>query len=208
MMLRSWSNTLVSVRQVTQRNAGRATAGVDGQVALTSRARLEIAVLVHRTAKSFQPFPVRRVYRPESQWETQTARDSHARREHAPGDSEAGMNRPVVLGAASPDDPALTDYWAQRRGKNKPLLDRSVLILLTKQNSRCALCQDLLLHADHEPRSPTEWEQWHRVTRKAITKQYVTAHADKATPDNTRLVHSHCQRRATGARKDPALLYA
>ena len=27
MMLRSWSNTLVSVRQVTQRNAGRATAG-------------------------------------------------------------------------------------------------------------------------------------------------------------------------------------
>jgi RNA-directed DNA polymerase len=28
MMLRSWSNTLVSVRQVTQRNAGRGTAGV------------------------------------------------------------------------------------------------------------------------------------------------------------------------------------
>ncbi|MCA1705803.1 MAG: reverse transcriptase N-terminal domain-containing protein, partial [Actinobacteria bacterium] len=36
MMLRSWSNTLVSVRQVTQRNAGRRTPGVDGQVALTS----------------------------------------------------------------------------------------------------------------------------------------------------------------------------
>src|SRR5947209_12357732 len=36
MMLRSWSNTLVSVRQVTQRNAGRYTAGVDGKVALTS----------------------------------------------------------------------------------------------------------------------------------------------------------------------------
>src|SRR4051794_10044332 len=36
MMLRSWSNTLVSVRQATQRNAGRRTAGVDGQVALTS----------------------------------------------------------------------------------------------------------------------------------------------------------------------------
>jgi RNA-directed DNA polymerase len=30
MMLRSWSNTLVSVRQVTQRNAGRRTAGIDG----------------------------------------------------------------------------------------------------------------------------------------------------------------------------------
>jgi RNA-directed DNA polymerase len=63
------------------------------------------------------------------------------------------------------------------------------------------------LHADHEPRSPSEWEQWHRVTRKAITKQYVTAYADKAIPDGTRLVHSHCQCRATGG-KQPALLYA
>jgi RNA-directed DNA polymerase len=35
LMLRSWSNTLVSVRQVTQRNAGRRTAGIDGRVALT-----------------------------------------------------------------------------------------------------------------------------------------------------------------------------
>jgi RNA-directed DNA polymerase len=96
----------------------------------------------------------------------------------------------------------------QRRGKNPPLLDRSILILLAKQNGRCALCQDLLLHADHEPHSPTEWEQWHRVTRKAITKHHVTAHTDEATPDDTRLIHSHCQRRTTGARKEPAPLYA
>ena len=41
MMLRSWSNTLVSVRQVTQRNAGRKTAGMDGEVALTSQARVD-----------------------------------------------------------------------------------------------------------------------------------------------------------------------
>jgi RNA-directed DNA polymerase len=31
LMLRSRSNTLVSVRQVTQRNAGRKTAGIDGR---------------------------------------------------------------------------------------------------------------------------------------------------------------------------------
>jgi len=113
----------------------------------------------------------------------------------------------LVLGAASPDDPALTGYWAQRRGKNAPLLDRSVLILLARQKGRCPLCRDLLLHAGHEPSSPTEWERWHRVTRKAITKQYVTAQRDTATPGGTRLVHSHCQRRATGASKEPAHLY-
>src|SRR5665811_2091430 len=46
LMLRSWSNTLVSVRQATQLNAGRKTAGVDGQVALTSQARMELAMQV------------------------------------------------------------------------------------------------------------------------------------------------------------------
>jgi RNA-directed DNA polymerase len=64
-MLRSWSNTLVSVRQVTQRNTGRKTAGVDGQVALTSQARAEAAVQVHASQRSWQPSPVRRVYIPK-----------------------------------------------------------------------------------------------------------------------------------------------
>src|SRR6266849_10526903 len=36
LMLRSWANTLCRVRQVTQRNTGRRTAGIDGLVALTS----------------------------------------------------------------------------------------------------------------------------------------------------------------------------
>jgi RNA-directed DNA polymerase len=66
LMLRSWSNTLVSVRQVTQRNTGRKTAGVDGQVALTSQARAEVAVQVHATRDSWQPAPVRRVFIPKA----------------------------------------------------------------------------------------------------------------------------------------------
>jgi len=114
----------------------------------------------------------------------------------------------LVLGAASPDDPALTEYWARRRGKNQPTLHRTVLILLARQKGRCSLCGDLLLYADHEPSSPTEWEQWHRVTRKAITKQYVSADRGTGPSDDTRLVHSHCQRRSTGARKEPAPLSA
>ena len=66
LMLRSWSNTLTSVRQATQRNAGRKTAGIDGEVALTSCARMELAVQVHRTARSWRPRPVKRVYIPKA----------------------------------------------------------------------------------------------------------------------------------------------
>lgn len=114
----------------------------------------------------------------------------------------------LVRSEASPDDPAHADYWAQRRRKNTPPLDRSTLFLLHKQNGRCPLCGDLLLYADREPQSPHEWEQWHRTTRKAITRQHIIAHGTHGTPDDTRLVHSHCQRRATGADKEPAPLYS
>jgi len=48
LMLRSRSNTLVSVRRVAQHNAGRKTAGVDGEVALTAPDRAALAVDLHR----------------------------------------------------------------------------------------------------------------------------------------------------------------
>ena len=66
LMLRSRSNTLVSVRQVTQRNAGRKTAGIDGEVALTSEARADVAVRVHQSISSWRPRAVRRVYIPKA----------------------------------------------------------------------------------------------------------------------------------------------
>jgi RNA-directed DNA polymerase len=46
LMLRSRANTLVSVRRVTERNAGRLTAGVDGEVALTPQAKAGLPQLV------------------------------------------------------------------------------------------------------------------------------------------------------------------
>ena len=66
LMLRSRANTLVSVRQVTQRNTGRRTAGIDGEVALTPRARAEVAVRVHQSITSRNPRAVRRVYIPKA----------------------------------------------------------------------------------------------------------------------------------------------
>src|SRR5256712_5800444 len=66
LMLRSRSNTLISVRQVTQRNAGRRTAGVDGEVALTPRQRMDLAEHLGRQVPSGTALPVRRVYIPKA----------------------------------------------------------------------------------------------------------------------------------------------
>ena len=65
LMLRSRSNTLVSVRRVTELNAGRLTAGVDGEVALTPDAKAELANWVQRRAEPWTARPVRRVYIPK-----------------------------------------------------------------------------------------------------------------------------------------------
>jgi RNA-directed DNA polymerase len=65
-MLRSRANTLISVRRVTERNTGRLTAGVDGQVALTAKAKLALAERVQHCVEPFKAWPVRRVYIPKA----------------------------------------------------------------------------------------------------------------------------------------------
>jgi RNA-directed DNA polymerase len=66
LMLRSRSNTLLSVRQVTQHNAGRKTAGVDGEVVVTSPGRVELAERLHRHAPPWKALPVKRVFIPKA----------------------------------------------------------------------------------------------------------------------------------------------
>ena len=65
----------------------------------------------------------------------------------------------MVPGTASPDDPDLAQYWADRRRKSKPPLDKATLALLQVQSGLCPLCEDHLLHVEREPQSPEEWEE-------------------------------------------------
>ncbi len=65
LMLRSYANTLVSVRQVTQVNKGRNTAGVDKLVIKTPAARGRLVDFLC-TAQPWRAHPVRRVYIPKA----------------------------------------------------------------------------------------------------------------------------------------------
>ncbi|WP_433662621.1 group II intron reverse transcriptase/maturase [Nocardia sp. CA-128927] len=65
LMLRCRANTLVSVRQVTERNAGRKTAGIDGRIALTAESRAELVLDLQQRIKPWQGSPVKRVYIPK-----------------------------------------------------------------------------------------------------------------------------------------------
>lgn len=66
LMLRSYSNTLVSVKRVTQQSGGRKTAGIDKERALTPRARARMTTDMHRGSQPWRAKPVKRVYIPKS----------------------------------------------------------------------------------------------------------------------------------------------
>jgi RNA-directed DNA polymerase len=65
LMLRSCANTLLSVRRVTELNAGRKTAGVDGKVVLRPDDKAELVDWVQRNSEPWQARPVKRVYIPK-----------------------------------------------------------------------------------------------------------------------------------------------
>ena len=112
----------------------------------------------------------------------------------------------MVKGAASPDDPNLAHYWADRRRRMTTPLGRRALRLLHQQGGRCPLCGDFLLHADHQPHSPAEWEQWIRTTRHAMRKHYIALAGQRGDQDDDqlRLVHAHCLRRISIAKASRA----
>ncbi len=102
----------------------------------------------------------------------------------------------LVKGRASPDDPSLARYWADRRARQPPPpLNSDRLRLLRRQGGRCAVCGDFLLHADHPPQSPHQWEQWLETVQTATRKGHL-AHGPGVTPDDQHLIHASCRKRS------------
>jgi RNA-directed DNA polymerase len=102
------------------------------------------------------------------------------------------VRHPMVKGAASPDDPALSDYWASRRSKAPPLsIDTASLRLFEAQHGRCHICGNWFLSDNDRPQSPHEWERWQLAARRTIIQ---IATRVNGTPDDTdpRLIHAHC----------------
>jgi RNA-directed DNA polymerase len=108
-----------------------------------------------------------------------------------------------VKAAASPDDPALAEYWAERRRKRKPPpLDQHTLKLLKAQDGRCSVCEGGLLDDGTEPQSPHEWQQWFMAARRMLRKQRVVYRVDGPGGERSsyRLLHAQCHRRQAEVR--------
>jgi len=96
----------------------------------------------------------------------------------------------IVKHEASPDDPALGEYWAWRRRKAPLPINHTALRLHKVQDGRCTICKSTLIAVEDRPQTPREWETWLATTRKTIDVIWDTGAPDKAEP---RLIHRPCR---------------
>ena len=111
----------------------------------------------------------------------------------------------LVKGEASPDDPALAEYWAKRRRKTPPPIGNARLRLHGAQHGRCPLCGGMLLPVDEQPQTPREWEHWLTPSRKTII-EVATRKDGTSGETEPRLIHAHCQHRLKDG-SGPGLLH-
>jgi RNA-directed DNA polymerase len=101
----------------------------------------------------------------------------------------------VVTGRASPDDPALARYWADRRRRAPaPQLADSWQQALRAQQGICPLCGDQLLDTTNPPDNPHHGESWYATLHATLTYQTSTARTGGGRTTN-RLLHTRCHRR-------------
>jgi RNA-directed DNA polymerase len=110
----------------------------------------------------------------------------------------------IVRYRASPDDPALNDYWNRRRAKAPLPINNTTQRLYEAQNGKCPICKTALPANDRRPETPREWEIWLAGARKTITIEPQTTSTDMTD----QLIHTTCRQRATTRPGGPAPLTA
>lgn len=105
----------------------------------------------------------------------------------------------LVQRDASPDDPRLADYWAQRRRKYRPPLSDGFSIQVKLQRGCCPFCGELLLYADTQPQHPDHWETWFTAIRRAVVRKVIVVHKESGRGNDRvfrpQLFHAHCAKR-------------
>jgi RNA-directed DNA polymerase len=98
----------------------------------------------------------------------------------------------LVYRGASPDDPALADYWAKRRRRTPLPINKTTQELIEAQEGRCQICGGTLIAVDDRPQNPREWEKWLANTRHTVN---MIAVREPGTSDDAepRLVHADCR---------------
>ena len=96
----------------------------------------------------------------------------------------------TVRQRASPDDPALAEYWARRQHKLPLPINHTAMWLYRVQDGCCAICESTLTAVEDRPQTPREWEHWLATTRKTIDIVWDHGTSDKAEP---RLIHLRCR---------------
>ncbi|MFI0454608.1 group II intron reverse transcriptase/maturase [Actinomadura sp. 6N118] len=103
-----------------------------------------------------------------------------------------------VKTGASADDPALADYWANRRRKAAPpVMDKTSLSLAMRQKGLCPLCNGTLITgAEYEPDNPRAWIEWFEATGRRLHKHHLRYRREGGGngKNNLRLVHADCHR--------------
>ena len=99
----------------------------------------------------------------------------------------------IVMGTASPDDPALVEYWASRRRKATLPINKTTRRLIEAQDGRCTICGGTLIAVEDRPQNPREWEQWLTNTRQMINT-ITTREPGTSEEANARLVHADCRK--------------
>ena len=114
------------------------------------------------------------------------------------------VRHPVVKQGASPDDPTLADYWAERRRKAHLPVNNTTRRLLAAQAGRCHTCKGTLIDVNHRPHSPQQWEQWLLDSRETIT--IVSQPLGTPGEAEPRLIHTRCRQRHHDQRASGRLL--